>query len=95
MRMFNYNAFQLIGRNSQSSHAKIPCNEEDVEFLGDQPPILFSQCLNFVEKILKIEEIVEIKEKEISQPTPKKRGQPTNVGGKRKNPKTMDVGCQK
>ncbi len=69
--------------------------KEDVESLGDQPPILFSQFLKFVEKLKEIEEIVEIKEKEISQPTPKKRGQPTDVGGKRKNPKTMDGGCQK
>jgi hypothetical protein len=74
---------------------KIPCNEEDVEFLGDQPPILFSQCSKFGEKIKEIEEIVEIKEKEFSQPTPKKRGQPTNVGGKRKNSKMVDSGCQK
>jgi hypothetical protein len=84
MRMFNYNAFQLIGRNSQSSHVKIPCNEEDVEFLGDQPPNLFSQCLKFVEKIKEIEEIVEIKEKEISQPTPKKRGQTNQCGWQKK-----------
>jgi hypothetical protein len=40
MRMFNYNAFQLIGRNSQSSHVKIPCNE-DVNFRGDQPLFCF------------------------------------------------------
>lgn len=56
---------------------------------------MFSQCLKFVEEIKEIEEIVEIKEKEISQPTPKKRGKPTIVGGKRKNSKMLDSGCQK
>jgi hypothetical protein len=45
---------------------KIPCTEEHVQLLGEQVFIVFSQHLNFVEKI---REFVKIKEEEFSQPT--------------------------
>jgi hypothetical protein len=55
---------------------KIACNEEGVQFFGEQDFIVFSQHSNFVEI-----KIVKIKEKEFSQPTSKKRGRAANVGG--------------
>jgi hypothetical protein len=45
---------------------RIPCSEKDVQLLGEQVPIMFSQHSNF---LTKIREIVEIKEEEFNQPT--------------------------
>jgi hypothetical protein len=65
---------------------KIACSEEGAQFLGEQVFIVFSQHSNFVEKII---EIVKIKEKELSQPTSKKRDRAANVSGKIKKLKKV------
>jgi hypothetical protein len=30
--MFNYNAFHWVGKNSQSSHVRIPCSDKNATF---------------------------------------------------------------
>jgi len=41
-----------------------PCSDQDLKFLGEKPPSLFSQCSHFVDKI---REIVGINEKEMGR----------------------------
>jgi hypothetical protein len=62
LRISNYNTFQLVGKNSQPSHMKIPSSDKNVKFLGKKCSICFLECLDFVDKI---REIMGIKEEEM------------------------------
>jgi hypothetical protein len=73
LQMSNYSAFQIVKRNSQSSHLRNLYNEEDVILFEKQHLVLFSQCSNFVDKV---SEIVKIKEEDINQVYNRKRGSP-------------------
>jgi hypothetical protein len=39
--MSNYNPLQLVQKNSQPLHLRIPCNDENVKFLGEKLLVLF------------------------------------------------------
>ncbi len=52
--------------------------EEDAKYIEDQPIVFILTTFKFLDKI---REIMNINEKKINQPTPKKKGQSTNQHG--------------
>jgi hypothetical protein len=54
LRMSNYNPLQLVQKNSQPLHLRIPCNDESVKFLGEKLLVLFLDFFNKIKKVVRI-----------------------------------------